>query len=187
MDLFEQLDRSILEFRRPLRLVQEEHWTLPTPCDEWNVRELVNHVVGGALRYTMLLHGAAADELVATRTLDHLGAHPVESFDRRAREVADAFREAGALSRSVHHPAGDRSGQELLEMRITEFAVHGWDLARAIGASEQIDPALVDEMWRRLSTAGTRLVGGGYFDPPGQVLDDAAPLTRLLHLTGRRP
>ncbi len=175
MDLFEQLDRSIVEFGIRLRLVRAEHWMLATPCDEWDVRALVNHVVGGASRYTMLLHGATADEVVATVALDHLGGDPIGSFERRAQEVAQAFGEPGALSRTVHHPTGDISGQGLLELRITEFAVHAWDLSRAIGADEQIDPALVNEMWERLSVAGTRLDDG------------ESRLDRLLHLTGRRP
>ena len=176
-----------MEFGTRPRLVRTEHWSLATPCQDWDVRELVNHVVGGALRYTMLLHGATSDEVLATRAVDHLGGDPVGSFERRAREVTNAFREPDALSGTVHHPAGDRSGQDLLEMRITEFAVHAWDLARAIGADEQIDPVLVDDMWRRLLVAGTRLERGGYFDPPASTSEDVSPLTRLLHLTGRCP
>ena len=61
MDLFEQLRRSVSEFGTRLRPIHGTHWSRPTPCEEWDVRELVNHVVGGALRYTMLLHGATAD------------------------------------------------------------------------------------------------------------------------------
>jgi uncharacterized protein (TIGR03086 family) len=187
MDLLDQLERSTLAFGTRLRLVQTEHWSLATPCEKWDVRELVNHVVGGAVRYTMLLHGATADEVVATRALDHLGGDPTGSFERRAREVANAFRARDALSRTVHHPAGDRSGQELLEMRITECAVHAWDLSRAIGADEQIDPLLADEIWRRLSVAGTRLEQSGYFGPPASASEDESPLTQLLRLAGRRP
>lgn len=175
MDLFRQLDRSIFEFGTRLRLVRAEHWMLATPCDEWDVRALVNHVVGGATRYTMLLHGATVDEVVATVALDHLGGDPVGSFEQRAQEVAHAFGEPGALSRTVHHPAGDISGRELLGLRVTEFAVHAWDLSRAIGADEQIDPALVHEMVERLPVAGTPLEDG------------ASQQARLLHLTGRRP
>lgn len=187
MDLFEQLERSAAEFGSRLRLVRAEDWSRRTPCPEWDVRELVNHVVGGALRYTMLLHGATTDEVAATRTFDHLGEDPIRSFEAKAQEVKAAFREAGALSRTVHHPAGDRSGEELLELRVTEFAVHAWDLARALGTDERLDPALVDAMWERLSATGTRLEGGGYFKAPrGRVPATAPTQTKLLHLAGRR-
>jgi uncharacterized protein (TIGR03086 family) len=187
MDLFEQLGRSTTEFGTRLRLVQAGHWSLATPCEEWDVRELVNHTVGGAVRYVVLLHGAGADELVATRAVNHLGDDPVGSFEGRARELTNAFGEPGALARTVHHPAGDRSGRQLLEMRIAEFAVHAWDLSRAIGVNGEIDPALVDEMLKRLSVAGTRLQRGGYFDPPTPSFEGDSPLARLLRLTGRRP
>ena len=50
------------------------------------------------------------------------------------------FHEPGALDRTVHHRLGDRSGADLLAMRVIEHAVHGWDLARAIGADDRIDP-----------------------------------------------
>src|SRR5436190_21210885 len=56
VDAFETLDRSRVEFRRVLAGVAHEHWELATPCEEWNVQELVNHVLGGNVRYTMLLH-----------------------------------------------------------------------------------------------------------------------------------
>lgn len=188
MDLLEQLERSILEFGARLRLVRPEHWNLPTPCTEWDVRQLVNHVLGGAVRYTMLLHGATAEEVGATRTLDHIGEDPLRSFDHKAREVATAFRETGALSRTVHHPAGDRTGEELLEMRIAEFAVHAWDLARAIGADERLDPALAEAMWNCLAATGTRLDRRGYFEAPaGRFPDDGTAQTKLLHLAGRLP
>jgi hypothetical protein len=72
-------------------------------------------------------------------------------------------------------------------MRITEFAVHAWDLARAIGANEQIDPLLADEIWKWLSVIGTHLERGGYVDRPTSARNHASPLARLLHLTGRRP
>jgi len=146
----------------------------------------VNHVLGGAVRYAMLLHGATADEVGATRTLDHIGEDPVRSFDYGAREVATAFGERGALSRTLHHPARDRTGEELLEMRITEFAVHAWDLARSIGADEGLDPALVEAVWNRVAATGTRLDRGGYFEAPaGRLPDDAPAQAKLLYLSGR--
>jgi len=53
------------------------------------------------------------------------------------------LREDGALERVGHHATGDRTGRELLSMRILDAAIHGWDLARAIGADEGLDEDVV--------------------------------------------
>src|SRR4051794_20549433 len=157
MDAFETLDRSRVEFRRVLAGVTHEHWELATPCEEWDVRALVNHVLGGNVRYTMLLHGAEPAEVTATRSMDHICDDALTSFDTSATEVIAAFGESDALERTVHHPAGDRSGLDLLWLRIAEWTVHGWDLARAIGGDEQLDSELVDTLLRRLEEHGTGL------------------------------
>src|SRR5438045_2445954 len=93
VDAFATLDRSRVEFRRVLAGVTHEHWELATPCEEWDVRELVNHVLGGNVRYTLLLHGAAADEMAATRSMDHIGDDALASYDTSAAEVIAAFEE----------------------------------------------------------------------------------------------
>jgi len=187
MDAFETLDRSRVEFRRVLAGVTHEHWGLATPCEEWDVRALVNHVLGGNVRYTMLLHGAASEELAATRSLDHIGDDALASFDTSAAEVTAAFDEPGAIERTVHHPAGDRSGLDLLWLRVAEWTIHAWDLARAIGGDERLDPDVVDRLLARLDEHGTGLASGGYFEPATDVPPDAARQTRLLLTVGRHP
>jgi uncharacterized protein (TIGR03086 family) len=148
----------------------------------------VNHVVGGCHRYTMLLHGASAEETNALRALDHLGADPVSAFASAADEMTAAFQEPGALGRTVHHPAGDRSGEVLLGMRVVDFAIHGWDLARGIGTDETLDPELVAMLWEILSAMEPALAQGGFFKPSNGAFGGDAPLQdRLLDLTGRQP
>jgi uncharacterized protein (TIGR03086 family) len=187
MDAFEALDRSRVEFRRVLAGVGHEHWELATPCEEWDVRELVNHVLGGNVRYTMLQHGAAADEMAATRAVDHIGNDALASFDKSAADVVAAFEEPDALERTVHHPAGDRSGFDLLWLRVAEWTIHAWDLARAIGGDETLDTDLVDTLLARLEEHGTGLESGGYYAEPSATQVDAPAQTRLLLTVGRKP
>jgi uncharacterized protein (TIGR03086 family) len=140
------LDAATAGFARTLTLVQPDQWDVPTPNPGWSVRDLVNHVVGGNRRYVVLLTGAPTEQAEALRDLDHLSASPYDDFVATAAEVALAFRQPGALAQITHHRRGDRLGSELLVMRINENALHGWDLARAIGQDDRIDPVVVDAL-----------------------------------------
>ena len=131
------------EFARRLRLVGPDDWRRPTPCSEWDVRALVNHVVGANVRYQLLLSGAPTEQVEATRTVDHLGGDAWASFVGTADVVVACFHQDGTLERIAHHATGDRTGRELLSMRILDAAIHGWDLARAIGADETLDEDVV--------------------------------------------
>lgn len=186
MDVFDALGRSQHEFASRLAVVKPEDWDRGTPCSEWDVRALVNHVIGGCRRYTMLLHGATPDQTDALRTLDHIGGDPSASLRTAADEMMAAFHEPNALERTVHHPAGDRTGAVLAGMRVVDFTIHGWDLAQAVGADDRLDPELVDWMWAVLSGMGPALSEGGYFRAPAaDAPADGTPQDRLLRLTGR--
>jgi uncharacterized protein (TIGR03086 family) len=178
------LSSAISEFRTRLQLVGEPYWSRPTPCDEWDVRALVNHVVGGNTRYAMLLHGATAADVDETRSADHLRGDALAAFVATASDMQRAFAEPGALERIGHHPAGDRRGAELLDMRVLDLAIHAWDLARAIGADDTLSPDLVEFLLAApidLETGRRR----GTFAPPVAESTDANPQARLLALVGR--
>jgi uncharacterized protein (TIGR03086 family) len=175
------------EFARRLRLVTPDHWTRPTPCSEWDVRELVNHVVGGCVRHQMLLHGARTHEVEATRAVDHLGADPAAAFDAAADVVVSCFREDGALARTVHHAAGDRTGRELLSMRILDSAVHAWDLARAIGADETLADDVVTFLLAYTADLNLGPAQRAFAPPDAAVPPNASPQDQVLHRLGRRP
>lgn len=163
------------EFERRLRAVGAADWGRPTPCDEWDVRALVNHVIGANRRHAMLLAGASAAEVDAIRSDDHLGGDALASFLTTASALLAAFGAGDAMDRVVHHPVGDRTGAELLRMRVLDVAVHTWDLARAVGVDEILDPDLVALCLT--------------FTPPldPESTEGRSPQHELLHRTGRRP
>ena len=184
LDLLSRTDDG---FARRLALVRPGQWAAPTPCTQWDVRALVNHVVGANRRYTMLLHGATTDEVEATRAVDHLGDDPAASFAATAAELEAAFGEPGAMARTACHRAGGRTGAQLLAMRVLDIAVHTWDLARAIGAGESLDPDIVAFALTRQDTIDAGRQRGAFAPPPGTAPAGSSAQTRLLYLSGRRP
>jgi uncharacterized protein (TIGR03086 family) len=151
------------------------------------VRALVNHVVGANVRYQLLLHGAPTEQVEATRFVDHLGDDALASFTETAQGVVACFHEDGALERISHHAAGDRTGRELLSMRILDAAIHAWDLARAIG----VDEALGDDIVAFLLAYTADLDPGpqqrAFAPADADVPRDAPPPAQLLHRLGRHP
>jgi uncharacterized protein (TIGR03086 family) len=181
------LTRASDGFTERLGLVRPHQWAAPTPCAGWDVQALVNHVVGANRRYTMLLHGAKADEVDATRTADHLSDDPVSSFVSTAAELDAALREPGAMARTAHHPTGERTGTQLLEMRVLDVTVHTWDLARSIGADETLDPDMVAFALTLSDTFEAGREHGSFAPPPEETSAHIPAQTRLLTLSGRRP
>jgi uncharacterized protein (TIGR03086 family) len=86
----------------------------------------------------------------------------------------------------VHLSYGDEAAGEYLTQLVTDLAIHGWDLSRAIGADETIDPELVGFIWQAWKDREEMIRGSGMFGDKVEVAADADPQTRLLALMGRR-
>lgn len=193
------IDRFVLagaDFEKRLRAVSSEQWTWPTPCAEWNVRQLVNHVTRGNVNYVALLDGGTAAEFVRLRDADALDGHPIEAYTRSVRECAEAFARPGALQRTLDYPLGRVTGRQALAVRTTDTAIHTWDLARAVDADENLDIGLVEWIDDHLNEIYAGLVETPaatdtthrFFAAPIAVLRaDAAQQDRVLHRMGRSP
>lgn len=193
------IDRFVLAsaaFERALRTVRPEQWTWPTPCIEWNVRQLVNHMTRGNLNYVRLVQGGTRAEFLQLRDVDALGTDPVGAYARSMAECADAFAVPGALQGILDYPLGQVTGERALAVRTTDSAIHTWDLARAVGADDNLDPSLVawiddqlEAIYAGLAETPTAVeTTHRFFAAPGDVLDGhASRQDRLLCRMGRNP
>jgi uncharacterized protein (TIGR03086 family) len=178
----EALERSGRGFRRRLVEVGSADWARPTPCDEWSVRDLVNHVVGGNFRYVMMLAGEPADAVPRTREHDWLGSDPLGSFDDGLARVTESFSVSGILPAAVRHPRlGAMTAAQLRVLRVNELTVHAWDLARAIDSDDRLDEHVVSWLLEPLRST---LATAGLYEPADD-LPAASPQGRLLRLLGR--
>lgn len=183
------LARAHERFAEALRGVADDQWELATPCSEWTVRALVGHVVAGEAMVPTLLEGTPAADAIGDYDWSDPGPDPLAAFESAAKGSETAFGAPGALGRTIHHVIGDLPASQYLAMRTSDVAVHTWDLARATGQDETIDPALVSAMWAQLEPMAAMLPSIGVFGEgaSGTLGEDAPLQDRLLDLTGRRP
>lgn len=183
MEFFE---RAVRRFGERVPLIGDR-WAAPTPDDQWDVRALVNHVIAEDLWAPPLLAGSTITEVGDRFDGDQLGDDPVAAWDAAAELSIAAAREEGVLTRTVHVSFGDISGREYVSQLFCDHLIHGWDLARAIGADEALDPDMVAHAYDFLLPQVDGWRSAGVFGPPVEVPADASPQSQLLALTGRRP
>lgn len=191
MDPIDALSRARNDFESRLVAVTAEQWELSTPCSEWNVSDLVNHMLLGMRMSVQLLNGDSRDDVLAGLGDDLIGAtsDPVASFVQLADLMHAGFAAPGGLEGTVSHPMGDIPRSQFIGFRIGDYATHAWDLARAIGADEELDPGVVQQIWDDIQPMAAMLSQSGMFGdgPSGDITDDAPLQTRYLDLVGRRP
>jgi uncharacterized protein (TIGR03086 family) len=185
-DLRELFDRAQGNFGALVHQVGAGQWADPTPCSDWDVRTLVNHLVYEARWAVPLLAGSTLAEVGDRFDGDLLGSDPKATYDDALAAASAAVREPGALDRTVHLSFGETPATGYLMQLTGDFVVHAWDLARGTGADDTLDPELVEWVHAQTAPNAGMLAASGLFDPPVDVAPDADPQTKMLALFGRR-
>ncbi|MGP3922084.1 TIGR03086 family metal-binding protein [Streptomyces sp. 8N616] len=187
MDLLDAFDAGLEEFGRRVHKVAPGQWTVGTPCTEWSVRDLVNHLVGEHLWAPWLLRGATIAEVGDRFEGDVLGDEPVKAWDQAVAESKSAFHRPGALDIEVHTSGGLTPASEYGWQMTSDLAVHAWDLARGIGADDTLDEDLAQAVWEYIEPQADSWRGAGIFGPAVKVPDSAPVQDQLVAFLGRRP
>jgi len=161
-----------------------DRWTAPTPDDAWDVRALVNHVTGELLWLVPMLEGKTIADVGNSLDGDILGADPVATWDG-AVATASAAIKAVEASATVHLSYGDRTAEEYLTEVGADVLIHTWDLARAVGADERLDPGLVDVVAAWFPDVEPMWRGAGVIAARPAVPAGADAQTQLLATFGR--
>lgn len=178
--------QALALFTERVHAVAADQWDAPTPCAEWTVRDLVNHMTVEQLWVPSLVReGATIADQAHRFDGDQLGDDPAGAWDRAAGDASAAFREPGALDRTVHLSSGTSDAESYCSQMTMDATVHAWDLARAIGADDRLPAALVDFSSREIAPYADDLQHTGLFDAPVTGGVDPDPQTRLLHQLGR--
>jgi uncharacterized protein (TIGR03086 family) len=180
-------DQACARFSALVHAVEPSDWGNATPCADWDVRALVNHVVAELLWAPPLVEGQAIADVGDRFDGDVLGDDPVARTDEAIGDASRAFAADGALDRTVHLSFGDFSGDNYCWQLISDVTVHSWDLARGIGADDKLDSDLAEKVHDFLAPMLAQMAGSPYFAAPTKVGADASPQDVLLAATGRQP
>jgi uncharacterized protein (TIGR03086 family) len=186
MDVSGQYRQASNRFGTLVRTVSAGQWHDPTPCAGWDVRTLVNHVVGENRWAVPLFAGQTVADVGDRLDGDLLGEDPIKAWDVSAADACDTVDHPGAMTATVHLSFGDFSGEEYANQLFADLLIHGWDLARAIGADEHLDPNLTQtcERWFTSWEDGYRQAGAV---GPRVSVETDDPATQLLAAFGRNP
>jgi uncharacterized protein (TIGR03086 family) len=161
-----------LEVRRLIESFDEKEWSSPTPCDEWDVRAVVDHLLDVQRAFRVTMTGEAQQI--------------TSSFEDNTTVLSAAFEQEGALERTVTTRLGHILGRTALDILTMEHLIHGWDLGRATGNV----PAFADSVTERI--LGFCEVMSPQLPPhlrnfkdPQPVADNAPVIDRLAAMSGR--
>jgi uncharacterized protein (TIGR03086 family) len=160
------------------------NWGCPSPCAQWDARAIVEHVIG--------FH-----DVLLLRPLDAKPRRPKDDPALRWAATNEALRvlfsRPGIFEGPVQIPAiGNNEATQLdtgalVVMLSQDVLVHTWDLARAVGVKDNLDPELCDFFLRRLPADPEDLAASGMFGPPMEIADNSNVQARLLARLGRDP
>jgi uncharacterized protein (TIGR03086 family) len=171
------------------RAIRPDQLDLPTPCGEWDVRRLVNHLVywAGIVSERMARKEPMPTEAEVTEDTDHTAGDFAGRFAEHAGQAARAWAEPGALKGPTEMAGTSMPAEQAAALMLGELVVHGWDLAVATGQAYDCAPDVAERMVAVL--AGIAPMGRSYgvFGDEVPVPGDARALDRALGLSGRDP
>jgi uncharacterized protein (TIGR03086 family) len=171
-------------------LIKDDQWELPTPCTEWEVRGLVEHMILDNRGFAAAARGEAIDRAVWTEK--SFGPDLREEYARSASLVAEAFKQPVAqfwlprINDAITYPAA-----QAISFHLLDYLIHSWDVAAAIGHQVRFDEDLVTAVReigdREVPNGANRLRVGASFQPPREPRAGESAQDRLLRTLGRSP
>ena len=180
-DIAERYERVTAQFTERVRAVPEEAWDNPSPCEGWTARDVVGHLT----EWIPAFFGPHGVEFPPVPSVED---DPVGAWETVRATIAEALADPTLATKQVATPFSTQSLAETVDMIVTgDVFTHTWDLARATGQSEALDP---DQLQRMIAGVGAMpeevLRADGMFGPRIDVPADADDQTRFLGYVGRR-
>lgn len=180
----DQLDYQAQALHDLLAGVQADQWDARTPCANWTVRDLSNHLVGGGTMFAASFRGETV-EMDESNLPDLLGDDPTAAWDQVVSDFRAAVSAPGAMDREVVLPFATLPAQVALDIATFDLLVHAWDLAQATGQSFDPPAQVVADARAVAGTIVDGLRDGDTFKDATSVPGSASPIDELAAFTGR--
>ncbi|MFC4535355.1 TIGR03086 family metal-binding protein [Sphaerisporangium dianthi] len=175
-------------FAAKVAAVGPDQWSNPSPCEGWTARDVVGHVVG--MHAAML--GPVGRSLSRAPSVEE---DPLAAFVSACADIESLLADPSVAARPIETPMGRLSAERHVDqVASADMVLHGWDLARATGQDDTIDPAELEAMWPAVQRIPPKMRIPGAFGPgivvygPEVEVPGDAPLQhRVLGLLGRDP
>lgn len=184
----DRLTQAIDQAEAAISGIRPDQATLPTPCQSWDVRALVNHLVHDLQQFTAMASGAR----YAKDDSDVIDGDWLGAYRGAAATLLETWSREGALDRTIHLPFGDVPATWSVGQQVADVVVHGWDIAKATGQPTELDPDLgrVALEWGQKNLK-PQFRGdeesGKVFGPEVAVPEEAPVYERLAGWFGRDP
>jgi uncharacterized protein (TIGR03086 family) len=179
----ERIERATAFAQEKVERVQPDDLSNATPCTEFDVRALLNHLIGNL----GLLATVAKGEKAERPQGDQFEADPAAAYSRRREELLSAIGVPGVFDRDWVMPFGTLAGTLMANIAFMEHLTHGWDVAKATAQDTTIPAELVVECTEAATAIGDMLRMPGVCGPPVDVPDSASVEDKFIAFMGRTP
>lgn len=180
-DLFE---RALDHASGCIRLVDPEHLGNATPCTEWNLKQLINHIVYELSWVPDMLEGKTIAEVGDKYDGDLLGEDYQRAWDNVAEKALSAVKLVDP-AKIVHLSAGDKPAGDYIAEVGADMLVHGWDVDQSVWCSMIMDKTLAQAVYDNSLPKKEQFAKSKDYAGPIEVAKDADVQTKLLGLMGR--
>jgi uncharacterized protein (TIGR03086 family) len=183
MDPVKRIEEATAHAGKIVKGVKQDQLSNTTPCAEYDVRDLLNHMIGGL----EMLGEAASGGKPAMPEGDQFGDDPAATYDERRAKLVQAVKGEGVFDRNWEMPFGSLPGQMMAAIAYMEHVTHAWDLAKATGQDTTIPEAMARDVLEIVKPMDQMLRMPGVCGPQVQVPDDAPLTDQLVGFMGRQP
>jgi len=177
--------KALYQMDHVVRLAAPGAWDNPSPCKGWTARHVIGHVIAVQRAHEALVEDRRRPLNPMVDPDTHAGDDPAQTWAEARDAVLEALDHPSVLHRVVTSFRGEEPIDDVIAFNVIDTTIHSWDLARAVGADDQLDPGLVAFTTTLLARRVESMRGERGDAPELEAPPGADPQTALLALAGR--